>query len=189
MKPHKTSCQGEEGRHCVAWRIWINRRRIIIPNNIDLSLLDPILKKHQFEEGALIPMLQETQKVYGYLPEESLARLSREAKIPLSKIYGVVTFYAQFHLAPRGKNTVRVCQGTVCHVCGGNSILRTLRQRLGINEGETTEDFQFSLETVSCLGSCFLSPVMMVNHSYYGKLDPQKARTIVESYAQPGKGS
>lgn len=162
---------------------------MVIPNNIDLSLLDPILKKYQFEEGALIPMLQETQKVYGYLPEEVLARLSREAKIPLSQIYGVVTFYTQFHLARRGKNTVRVCQGTVCHVCGGGSILRTLTQSLGINEGETTEDSQFSLETVPCLGTCFLAPVMMVNGSYYGKLDPQKARTIVESYAPPGKGS
>lgn len=134
-------------------------------------------------------MLQETQKVYGYLPEKVLARLSRETKIPLSKIYGVVTFYVQFHLTPRGRNTVRVCQGTVCHVCGCGSILRTLTQSLGINEGETTGDSQFSLETVSCLGTCFLAPVMMVNRSYYGKLDPHKARTIVESYAPPGKGS
>jgi NADH-quinone oxidoreductase subunit E len=151
--------------------------------------LDPILKKYQFEEGALIPMLQETQEVYGYLPEEILVRLSREAKIPLSKIYGVVTFYTRFHLVPRGKNTVRVCQGTTCHVCGGSSILRRLTQSLGINEGETTEDSQFSLETVHCLGTCFLAPVMMVNNSYYGKLNPQKAKTIVDSYAPPEKES
>ena len=134
-------------------------------------------------------MLQETQKVYGYLPEEVLARLSREAKIPLSQIYGVVTFYAQFHLAPRGKNTVRVCRGTACYVRGSGSILKTLSQTLGINEGETTNDLQFSLETVACLGTCFLAPVMMLNHSYYGKLDSQKARTIIESYAQLGKES
>jgi len=134
-------------------------------------------------------MLQDTQQVYGYLPESVLARLSREAKIPLSKIYGVVTFYTQFHLAPRGKNTVRVCRGTACHVRGSGSILKTLSQTLGINEGETTNDLQFSLETAACLGTCFLAPVMMLNRSYYGRLDPQKARTVVESYAPPGKGS
>jgi len=173
----------------VARRIWINRRRIVIPNNIDLSLLDPILKKYQFEEGTLIPMLQETQMVYGYLPEQVLARLSRDAKIPLSRIYAVVTFYAQFHLAPRGKNTVRVCRGTACHVRGSGSILKTLSQTLGINEGETTNDLQFSLETVACLGTCFLAPVMMLNRSYYGRLDPQKARTVVESYARSEKES
>jgi len=173
----------------VAWRIWINWRRIIIPNNIDLSLLTPILKKYQFEEGTLIPMLQDTQQVYGYLPEQVLARLSRDAKIPLSRIYAVVTFYAQFHLAPRGKNTVRVCRGTACHVRGSSSILKTLSQTLGINEGETTNDLQFSLETVACLGTCFLAPVMMLNRSYYGRLDPQKARTVVESYARSEKES
>jgi len=162
---------------------------MVIPNNIDLSLLAPILKKYQFEEGTLIPMLQDTQQVYGYLPEEVLARLSREAKIPLSQVYGVVTFYTQFYLAPRGKNTVRVCRGTACHVRGSSSILRTLAETLGINKGETTRDFQFSLETVACLGTCFLAPVMMVNRSYYGRLDSQKARTVVESYARSEKES
>ncbi len=156
-----------------------------MPKDIDLSLLDPILEKYRFQEGALITMLQEIQEVYGYLPEEVLARLSQEARIPMSRIYAVVTFYAQFYLAPRGKNTVRVCRGTACHVQGSSSILRTLAETLGINAGETTKDFQFSLETGVCLGACSLAPVMIVNRSYYGKLDSQKARTIIGSYAQP----
>ena len=160
-----------------------------MPNDIDLSLLAPILKKYKGREDALITMLQEIQAVYGYLPEQVLTRLSQETKIPMSRVYAVVTFYAQFYLTPRGKNTVRVCRGTACHVRGSSSILRTLVETLGIDSGETTKDFQFSLETVACLGTCFLAPVLMINRSYYGKLDSQKARTIVKSYAQPEKES
>jgi len=160
-----------------------------MPNDIDLTLLEPILKKYQSEEGALITILQEVQEVYGYLPEVVLARLSQEVKIPLSRIYGIVTFYAQFYLTRRGRNTIRVCRGTACHVRGSSSILNTLMEALNVNEGGTTEDLQFSLETVACLGTCFLAPVMMVNHSYYGKLDSQEARATIESYAQTGKES
>jgi len=160
-----------------------------MPKDIDLSLLAPILERYRGQEDALIAIMQEIQEVYGYLPEVVLAHLSREVKIPLSRIYGVVTFYSQFYLTPRGRNTIRVCQGTACHVRESGSIMRTLTQTLGVGEGETTEDLQFSLETVACLGTCFLAPVMMVNRSYYGKLDSQKARTIVESYVQTGKES
>ncbi len=160
-----------------------------MPNEIDLSLLDPVLKKYQSQEDALITMLQESQKVYGYLPEEVLTYLSRHTWIPMSRIYAVVTFYANFYLTPRGKNTVRVCRGTACHIQGSRSILKTIAETLGISDGETTKDLQFSLETVACLGTCFLAPVMMVNRSYYGKLNPQKTRTIIESYAPPEKES
>jgi len=158
-------------------------------NDVDLSLLDPILKKYQSQEGALITMLQEFQAVYGYLPEVVLTYLSREVKIPLSQIYGVVTFYSQFYLTPRGRNIVRVCRGTACHVRGSGIILEALEEVLGVSEGETTEDLQFSLETVACLGTCFLAPVMMVNHSYYGKLDSQEARKIIKNYAKAEKES
>lgn len=154
-----------------------------MPNDIDLSVLDPILKRYKGQEDALITMLQEVQEVYAYLPEEALARLSREANIPLSRIYAVVTFYAQFYLSPRGRNTARVCRGTACHVQGCESIITAVKDALGVEVGETTDDLQFSLETVACLGTCFLAPVMMVNNSYHGKLDPQKAKTILKSYA------
>ena len=152
---------------------------------VDLAVLEPILNKHKSEHGALVTMLQEIQQAYGYLPEEALTRLSRAAKIPLSRIYGVITFYSQFYLTPRGKYVVRVCNGTACHVRGSDFIMKELEDSLGIKEGDTTEDLQFSLEGVACFGTCFLAPVMMVNRSYHGKLDPIQARTIAAEYAKP----
>ena len=150
---------------------------------LDLSKIDEILKKYRGQDGALIPLLQEAQGIYGYLTEEVLTAISRGLKIPLSRIYGVVTFYAQFYLTPRGRHTVRVCRGTACYVRGGRSILNTVKENLGIEEGETTKDFNFSLETVACLGTCFLAPVMMVDRNYYGKLIPQKVASIVRQYS------
>lgn len=154
-----------------------------MPADIDLSLLDPVLQKHEGQKDALITILQEIQQVYGYLPEDVLTHLSRETKIPMNRIYGVVTFFAQFYLTPRGRNTIRVCRGTACHVQGCESIITALRDTLGIEVGGTTDDLQFSLETVACLGTCFLAPVMMINESYHGKLDSQKAKTILANYA------
>ena len=157
--------------------------------HIDLTLLEPVLEKYRGKEDALIAMLQEIQEVYSYLPEEAVASLSRETGIPMSRIYAVVTFYDQFYLSPRGKNTIRVCRGTACHVQGCEPVITALTDTLGIEVGGTTDDLQFSLETVACLGTCFLAPVMMVNDSYYGKLDHQKAKVIPMSYAESSKES
>ena len=96
--------------------------------------------------------------------------VSRGLDLPMSRVYGVVTFYSQFYLTRRGRHTVRVCRGTACHVRGGKSVLDTVKDYLGLEDGETSPDFSFSLETVACLGTCFLAPVMMVDKSYYGKL-------------------
>lgn len=148
--------------------------------NIELSLLDPILGRYQSREDALITMLQETQHAYGYLPEEALVRLSQETKIPLSRIYSVVTFYAQFYLTPRGRNTVRVCRGTACHVRGGARILEGTERELGIMEGETTSDLEYSLETVACIGACGLAPTMVINQTTYGKMTPKKVTEILD---------
>ncbi len=158
-----------------------------MPDQTDISVIEPILKSHGADQGALITLLQEVQKAYGYLPEEVLVHLSQETKIPLSRIYGVVTFYSQFYLTPRGKNIVRVCRGTACHVRGSAVIMRTIEGALGIGEGGTTDDMQFTLETVACVGTCFLAPVIMVNRSYHGKLDSQKAKATVESYVEAGE--
>ena len=152
----------------------------------DLYRVEPILERFSREKGALIPVLQEVQGVYGYLPKEALVRVSKSMRIPLSRIYGVVTFYAQFYLTPRGKHTIRVCRGTACHVRGGRSVLKVVKETLGIEDGETTKDLQFSLETVACLGTCFLAPVMMVDRSYYGKLSPERVPSILEKFAQGG---
>ena len=131
----------------------------------------------------MIPILQEAQSIYGYLPEEVLACISRGLKIPVSRIYGVVTFYAQFYLTPRGRHTVRVCRGTACHVRGGKNVLKAVQQFLDIEENETTPDFQFTFETVACLGACALSPVLLVDKNYYGKLTPAKVEKVLKQFA------
>lgn len=154
-----------------------------MPELLDLSKIDPILEKYRGQEGALIPVLQEAQAIYGYLPEDVLKAVSRGRKVPLSRIYGVVTFYAQFYLNPRGRHTVRVCRGTACHVRGGMYIRKAVKQFLGVEENETTPDFKFTFETVACLGACALSPVMLVDKNYYGKLTPAKAEKILKKYA------
>jgi NADH-quinone oxidoreductase subunit E len=153
-----------------------------MPESFDLSKMDPVLQKYRGQEGALIPILQEAQSLYGYLPEEVLAFISKRLKISLSRIYGVVTFYAQFYLTPRGLHTVRVCRGTACHVRGGKYVLKAVQQALGIGENETTPDFKFTFETVACLGACALSPVLLVDKNYYGKLTPAKVEQVLKQY-------
>jgi NADH-quinone oxidoreductase subunit E len=148
----------------------------------DLSKIDTILEKYHGQDGALIPVLQEAQDVYGYLPEDVLNCISRTLKVSMSRIYGVVTFYSQFNLTPRGRHTVRVCRGTACHVRGGKSVRKAVQQFLGIRENETTEDLNFTFETVACLGACALAPVLLVNKNYYGKLTPAKVEQVLKRY-------
>lgn len=158
-----------------------------MPEPLDVSRLDEALLKYTGQEGALIPILQEVQEIHGYLSEEVLNHIGKRLQIPTSRIFGVVTFYAQFYTTPRGRHTVRVCRGTACHVRGGRSILNAVKENLGIEENETTKDSNFSLETVACLGTCFLAPVMMVDRNYYGKMIPQRVPSIVHQYGKEGK--
>jgi len=130
----------------------------------------------------LIPILQKIQSVYGYLPPNVLMAVSDRTGIAASRIYGVATFYEQFHLEPHGRHTIRCCRGTACHVKGGRDIIRAIRKILGVEEGETTKDMLFTFETVACLGTCFLGPVMMVDNDYYGHLAPNKVKYILERY-------
>ncbi len=136
------------------------------------------------EAGAedLIPILQEIQKAYGYLPSSVLMAMSSQTGIPASRVFGVATFYEQFHLEPHGRHKIKCCRGTACHVKGGRDIIRAISRILGVEEGETTEDMRFTFETVACLGTCFLGPVMMVNNDYYGHLVPNKVSDILERY-------
>jgi NADH-quinone oxidoreductase subunit E len=153
-----------------------------MPEKIDLSWLEPLLKKYKGTDGALIPVLQEAQGLYGYLPEEVLDSISRALTIPLSRVYGVATFYSQFYLSRRGRHTVRVCRGTACHVRGGKNVLKAVQQALGIGENQTTPDYQFTFETVACLGACALSPVLLVDKKYYGKLTPGRVEKILKQH-------
>ncbi len=148
----------------------------------DAGPLEEILEKHKGTKGALIPILQQTQEAYGYLPRPAIGRIARFLKVPESKIFGVATFYAQFHLTPRGRNIVRVCLGTACHVRGGERILDEVADQLKVQPGETTPDMRFTFERVACLGACGLSPAMMINDTTYGRLTPKKIADILKKY-------
>jgi len=149
---------------------------------MDKESLRQLLEKHESEPGALIPILQEIQESSGYLPEEALVFVSQEVGIPLGKIYGVVTFYSQFYLSPRGKNIIRVCHGTACHIGGAERISEAVSEELGVGEGATTEDGEFTVERVACLGCCSLAPCVMVNDETHARLSPRKIKRIVKKY-------
>ncbi|MFA7069079.1 MAG: NADH-quinone oxidoreductase subunit NuoE [Acidaminococcaceae bacterium] len=144
--------------------------------------IDEILAKYVDTKGFLIPVLQEVQHLYNYLPKEALEYVAVETKTPISSIYGVVTFYSQFQLNPRGRNIIRVCQGTACHVRGGKQILEEVEKELGVKAGHTTEDLRFTVETVACIGACGLAPVMQINEDTHGRLTPEKIALILEKY-------
>ena len=149
---------------------------------IDESKLEQILAKYEGQEGALISVLQEVQGEFGYVPKEAIEQIADALKLFPSQVYGVVTFYAQFYLTPRGRNTIKVCEGTACHVQGAPAVLSELKTKLGVAAGETTDDLKFNLESVRCLGTCFLAPVVMVNQDYYGKLKPRDIEDILKNY-------
>ncbi len=147
---------------------------------VDLSLIDPLIKKYKDKKGSLIPILQGTQNIYGYLPEEAFFKISEGTGLKLSEMYGVATFYTQFRLNPVGKHIIKVCHGTACHVQNARAISEALEEALDIKDGETTEDNMFTLESVACLGCCSLAPVMMIGDETYGKLTGKQAVKIVK---------
>ena len=152
------------------------------PPKVDLGKLDAIIDRHKEENWGLIPLLQDVQETYGYVPPQTIEPIAAALKLFPSQVQGVITFYSGFSLKPKGKYVCRVCRGTACHVKGGQSVLRLMKKELGLNEGETGEDYQFTLETVACLGTCFLAPAMMLNRTYFGKLSPPKIATILKQY-------
>ncbi|MDR1733222.1 MAG: NADH-quinone oxidoreductase subunit NuoE [Synergistaceae bacterium] len=132
--------------------------------------------------GGLIPILQALQGLMGYVAEPAVKIVSEELKIPMSEIYGVATFYAQFHLTPRGRHIIRVCRGTACHVRGSLKILEAVKEQTGCPENGTTEDLRFSLEPVACLGACGLAPVMLVDSQTFGRLTPEGVSGILAQF-------
>lgn len=149
-------------------------------NKTDLTQIERVLDELAEVKGSLITILQKTQDAYGYLPKEAIEYISRRTNIPESEIMGVATFYTQFRLTPVGKYLIMLCQGTACHVNSSELILQTIRDELGIDDGETTADGLFSLKCVACLGCCSLSPVMMINEDTYGSLTPEKTKQILK---------
>lgn len=137
---------------------------------VDLAPLDQVIDACAGETGSLIPILQQAQEFYGYLPRPVLAHIARRTQTPLSRVFGVVTFYAQFYLNRRGKYVVRQCDGTACHVRGAGKIIDAVKREYGIENGQTTEDYKMTFEVVYCLGSCGLAPVAVVNDKVLGRL-------------------
>jgi|TARA_B100001971_G_scaffold17603_1_gene13697 NADH-quinone oxidoreductase subunit E len=142
------------------------------------AILTTILSAHEGTREAIIPILQQVQEELGYLPEDAMLQVARHTHVPASRVYGVATFYAQFRFTPLGKTHVMVCRGTACHVNGARMILEQTEEHLGIQEGETTPDLNYSLETVACIGACSLAPCAMINSEVEAKLTTQKVKAI-----------
>lgn len=151
--------------------------------NIDkFDLIDRVVEKYEGQEGSLIPILHQVQQVYGYLPEDVQAYIAEKLDIPLSEVYGVVSFYTLFSTLPKGKNKISICLGTACYVRGAGQIVSEFEKQLGIKVGETTDDGQFTLEGCRCLGACGLAPVLTVNEKVHGRLTPNDVTSIISKY-------
>ena len=149
--------------------------------------LNKILSSYQGREAELIPILQKVQQEFGYLPQPAIKQIARFLHLPEITIFGVATFYAQFKLVPTGRNVIKVCRGTACHVRGGARILKEVEKQLGIKPGESTPDLEYCLETVACFGACALSPVVVLNNKVRGKMTTQKVRGILNAAADATK--
>lgn len=152
---------------------------LIDPKEVKLDL---VLSAYHGKRGVLIPVLQETQEIYGYLSEEVLRKVSQKLRMSPAEVYGVATFYSQFRLAPMGRHIIQICLGTACHVRGGAKVLEAVEKELGIKDGQTTSDGRFSLEIVACIGACGLAPVVSINGDVHGRLTSEVVAEILEKY-------
>ena len=147
-----------------------------------VAKLNSIIEKFKGKPGGLIPVLEEAQVALEYIPISVQKRIASGLNLPLSRVYGVVTFYSFFTMTPRGKHTVRVCLGTACYVRGGKALTEALEKQFGIKQGETTADRMFTLESVRCLGACGLGPVVVVDEDIHGRLKPGKVKEVLSQY-------
>ena len=151
---------------------------------VNASDIKKEINKYPDKRGILIPVLQDIQAKYGYVPNEAVSLIAKELSIYPIDIYGILTFYAQFHLAPRGQHIITVCQGTACHVMGGKAILDYIAKILDVSVGETTKDGMFTLERVACLGCCGMAPVVMIDKDFYGGCTIQSVEKLLDKYRQ-----
>lgn len=143
-----------------------------------LPLINELIKERKNERWALIPLLQKIQEKIGYIPPEAVQPLALATGLFPSQVQGVISFYTQLYTKPQGKKMVRVCRGTACHVRGGKTILKLVKQQLGIDEGETTPDYEYTLETVACIGVCALAPNIVIGNTTFGRMNPKKVTQI-----------
>ena len=153
-------------------------------SDIDCATVKQMVAAHEKKPASLIPVLQDVQQEYGYLPREALDIVARGLNLSVSNIYGVATFYKQFRLVPQGEHLIKVCHGTACHVAGAEGISVVLRSDLDVEDDGTTDDMKFTLESVACLGCCSLAPVITVGEDTHGRLTPDKAKKVVSKYAK-----
>jgi len=157
-------------------------KAVAMEEEFDPERCEELLQEFLGKDGVMVPILQKVQDEYGYLPRPALEYVSKRMRIPASKVFGVATFYAQFHLHPRGENIIRVCRGTACHVRGVSEVADKMQEVLEVGVGETTEDMKFTYEEVACIGACGLAPVMMINDQTFGKLTPDRINEILENF-------
>lgn len=148
-------------------------------NNVNY---DEIIKKYPQNERFILAMMQDIQKEYNFIPKEALEKIADYLNVPMTRLYGMATFYKALSLKPKGKNIIKVCAGTACHVRGSTLILNEIEKQLNIKAGQTTEDGKFSIEIVNCLGACALAPVIVINDKYYGKVKPTEVKEIIDLY-------
>lgn len=146
---------------------------------VDLKKVDEIIEKYRHEKAPYIPLMQEINDEYRYLPEEALQMVSKALDVPLSELYSLATFYKCFSLTPRGEQEIQVCLGTACHVRGASQILEKITHSLQVKPGQTTDDRKYTLETVNCLGACALAPLVMIDEKYFGNLSPDKIEKML----------
>ncbi|MDR3289554.1 MAG: NAD(P)H-dependent oxidoreductase subunit E [Peptococcaceae bacterium] len=144
--------------------------------------LEEVIRTHKGEKGATMPVMQEAQKIYGYLPEEVQVMIAERMEIPLTEVYGISSFYAQFTHNPKGAIQISVCLGTACYVKGAGEILNQVCKKVGCQPDEITADGKFSIDSTRCIGACGLAPVMMINNDVYGRLKPEDVDAIIEKY-------
>ncbi|MEO0074618.1 MAG: NAD(P)H-dependent oxidoreductase subunit E [candidate division WOR-3 bacterium] len=151
---------------------------------MDLTIVDKILQTHNNDKSMLVGILQDIQEHYRWLPKEVLKHVSSKLNVPLSEIYQVVTFYKAFSLKPRGKHVCSICMGTACHVRGAPQILETVKKHLGVEAGQNTDDMQFTLNTVNCVGACAVGPVVQIDNNLYGNMTSIKTVQLLKKYAK-----
>jgi len=154
---------------------------------MNFEKIDRILEEHEYNHSAIISSMQDVQGIENYLPEDTLRYISEKMELKLTRIFDIATFYKAFSLVPRGRHKIRVCCGTACHLGGASQNLEQIKRTLHIKEGEATDDRMFSLETVNCLGTCALAPVVMIDEDYHDAVSPSKVEKILSSYHSESK--
>lgn len=154
-----------------------------MPQNELKNKVKQVLKNYRNDKSALIDILHDTQAAIGYLPKKALEQISAGLKIPLSRVFCVVTFFKAFSLTPRGRHIINVCMGTACHVRGADKVVEQIEKELGIKSGENTPDLRFTLETVNCVGACALGPMVVIGEDYHVEMTPEKVSEVLKNYS------